>query len=500
MERQFDTVAAGMFLLIACAVLILLPGFFDVAFAQGVDDANIAEGFSCNGTQPQGKIFEPQGTCSANVEIGQIFSNFVCIFERLLGDLYSNLYCGMRDAWVFPIKAGLTLAITLTGAGFLMGAVDFTAKELALLLAKFVLIWVFATEAEYGVGLAFKFFMLAAREGITFVLSTTAGFSDSSINSTGDVFNEMDVLLSQILHSVGENQDAAIAGAVDSGLYTEEDIRKCRRGLLYILLTAALVVPPIFFVILYVTVKFLLIFVRAVFGYLIGLLATTFLLMLGPIFMSLALFKFSRHFFDKWMQYLISFTIQMVIVFAFIGMVLQLEIRSFFDDALDLIGPWNQTTVAPGTSMDYSLCTICKFKVVHDENSGPFGRPECETDASGRPATWSAPDGEGDPGQNPFMAMLTDEEFLNFVSTNLIGMLVLAYILETMLAYIPEIAKLLGGPRYAGTLGGGSSTFGYETETSIRVPGERRLYRRGGYYPRTSGGRHCRLGDAAAYW
>jgi len=200
-------------------------------------------------------------------------------------------------------------------------------------------------------------------------------------------------------------------------------------------------------------------FIRALMGYLFGLLGVTFLMTLMPIFASFALFKFTRNFFDKYIQYLTSFAFQMVVVFAFIAIVIMLNdhVSKSFSALFDLVRPYDQTIFSDGGGaiVDMKLCTICKFTMedIMEDGEKVGERPVC--------------DGSGETYHPD--ELITDNTFLEYASVQALTLMAIVFIMHKILSLVPSMARFLAGPRYAGQLGG----FAQSSESSIGLTGTR---------------------------
>lgn len=69
----------------------------------------------------------------------------------------------------------------------------------------------------------------------------------------------------------------------------------------------------------YMTYALLLGILKAVMIYTLAYIAIAFVFVFGPIFIPMAMFKFTKEYFDKWVRILISYAIQPVIVFAYLS-------------------------------------------------------------------------------------------------------------------------------------------------------------------------------------
>lgn len=430
-------------------IALMLLGFVasaNHAFATSimVGGNPISTNFTCNNGVANGSLLQVS-TCPDGPQDGQIISFFVCQFEQMLNEVMSKVYCAVVDDAAPAIIAALTLLIVLTGATFLMGLLPFTAKELAILGAKFTLVFAFATQAEYMIGIGYTLFVSMSKEGIVMVFdhlmsNNLMDFSQlegnsplganvgiGSLTSVDDVYRLFDRTLQNILNIAAQG---------------EKEANQCQDALFTMLMAIAIVIPPLAAAGAYFVIKLLWMLLRAVFGYCQGLLGLTFLVVLSPIYVSFALFKPTRTLFDKWIKYLVSYGFQMVIVFAFLGMVFYIlsQIADDLQSYRDLVKPYKQDTMTATGVLNFAdTCGICEM-----EESSPKEKPACKEGGK----------------VLPLAEMHQNEEFLRFMTVKVIAMVILFYVLDIMLAFVPEMAKVLAGPKYAGQLGGGRSNSG----------------------------------------
>lgn len=411
--------------LFATVTLLVLCWWISPALAQTITDGGVNEGFRCINGSPSGQFLITKD-CPDGPGDGKVFSYFVCQFESLLNEVLSQVYCSIAWEAKPTVQAALTLMISLTGVAFLMGYTPFTAKELMMLLFKFCLVLAFATEAEYMIGVGYALFIAIAKEGIVIVLSYL--FESRSFTSGGDVYRMFDQVLSDFISTAtqGEAEDAECENAIFS---------------MMVVVSAAL--PPLAVMAVYFLFRILWVFIRSVFGYCVGLLGISFLVTLAPIYVSFALFKPTRTLFDKWIQYLISFSFQMVIVFAFLGMAFNImqKMADDLSDYTDLVRPYEQqVNPAPGLYTPFDVCGICEL--------GP-------TDADGKPTCASDE-------AVPLTELTKNHEFLEFATVKIMAILIMFYVLDMMMDFVPMMARYLAGARHAGQLG-----FGQDSNMSI---------------------------------
>lgn len=416
-------------LLVLCAVCVLtLPHD-----SYAITDSTLAENFRCNGGTASGPLFSGAG-CPGSPKDGKVFSYFVCQFEKIIADTLGDVYCSIVDEAKPAVMAALTMAVLFFGIAMLMGVSPFTAKELMIMAGKFSLVLAFATKGEYMIGVGYNLFMSISKEGIVIVISYL--FEGQSFHSDQDVYRMFDNFLKEFMSSVSKEGSEG---------------NQCKSAIFALITVLAAALPPLFFIGIYFLLKLLWVILRAVFGYCQGILAVSFLITLSPIYVSFGLFKATRALFDKWLQYLISFSFQMVIVFAFLGMVFSIAKKSADDmkSYTDLVKPYDQEFKFNNIAIPFKFCGICELN-----KTAVKGKPTCKSDKALAP-------GE----------MVKNENLLEFASVKVIAMVILFYILDIMMDFVPQMAVHLAGPKYAGRLGGGQGA----EEGNLTLPGENKI-------------------------
>lgn len=434
--------------------------FWCVAFILGVLAAMIAGdahaqisggsfnlgGFGCNANVASGQIFNGGANCGGGAA-DSILSGFICEFERLLSDIMGKMFCSVSAAMSEPVAAFATLAVVVLGIGFLMGLVPFTAKELAVFMVKMTIVMTFALNASSVIGFGYRAVMTAAYEGIAFVLGPM--LQNSGIITDGDVS------VTSVFSHLDEALHFLFTGSADS---SGSDYNTCQEKMFGLLFTTMLAAPPIFMILLFVSVKLMMAFFQAVYGYMFAMLAIAFLITLAPIFIPMILFRTSSGLFDRYIQYFFAYVIQVVVVFAFIGMVIYMNLHGYIASFLDLIVPMpsgGASIAAAGAWFDLGGCGIQEFTVV---TGGPGEFATLEAKQGGEVVA--------------FFDMMQRADFMKDLAKELIKFAIFAYLIEGMLTFVPEMARFLTGQRYVAQVGGGG---GAGETTTVAIPGMAQL-------------------------
>lgn len=438
------------------------------AFAQATGSYG---DFHCENGAASGSMYDTGNSCPATISTDKIFSFLVCNMEKLSSNIMGGMYCGIVNNLTPAVEAVLTLAIVFFGIGFTTGFIHATAREFQVFLLKMGLIWVFATQADYMIGVGYNFLVTGAREGIAVALS---GIFPGGQSATGaDVYGYLDRFLGKALEyasaMVGVNWDD------QNGLAT------CQNAVFNVIAIMAIAFPPLFYVSIAIIFKICMTFLRAVFGYIYAIMGITFLMTLSPIFLCFGLFRQTKPFFDKFLAYLASFTLQMVIVFAFLAFVVSIPVQNITGSITGIIVPNKEIRETTAFRFPWQYCTLCKFEMVDkDGNVVPEdsktssatlingGKLQCKTPQetinvfdTTSPNTGKAPDKE------------LQNELIKFAATGLLSLFILAYVVDTVLRYAPSIAQALAGgmgATYAPQLGGGFSPRGIAT---TNMPGSK---------------------------
>jgi hypothetical protein len=417
----------------------------------------VSSSFSCGGGG--GQLLNSGGNCPTSLDDGKIFSYFVCEMERLIGEVFGQLYCQTQSQLMGPMAAVVTLAITLFGVAFLIGVVQSTAREFVIFLLKVAAVWGFATQAELMVGVAYNFFMGGLKEGIAIVVGAifqpAGGMGGGGMGGGGqqggqEIYAYMDQIFEKLVKSTTESAGADPNGGGGGGGGAAEF---CKNAIFAGLALLVIAFPPLAAMGMMLVVRFVIFLLRAVFGYIFAVMGISFLIVIGPIFLAFFFWKQTRQYFDKWVGHLAAFALQMVIIFAFIAFILSMDASRVGKELLDLIVPYNKNVEQSGIRWPWQVCTICEFEVVEGQGGGgagggggggkevPGGSVRCKENP-GKPLNPGSLAGfaSSDDGQvTPEMR----NTLLKVAAKTILTLLVLIYIINAMLDLIPQIAQRL---------------------------------------------------------
>lgn len=360
-----------------------------------------------NGVPSGGEVFLVND-CSV-FSIANIFSGLNCSFQYLLNEVVKRMYCGIQYQLEDTLSVVILLYIIVYAIMFSLGLASLTAKELSIRMIKIALIWAFAMNASWGVGITFYFFSGGIETVITWVLGALTG---GSMNGQGFFLYLDNLIFTQLTGGLSANGYALL------GFFA----------------TLLVLMPPVFMLFLVYMITVLAALTRALVSYLLGLAAIAFLLSLGPIFVSMAMFKSTFTFFDSWLKYLISFALQIILIFA--ALALWIGVMSLFGNFfLDLANH------------------IVPYEMIHSEAAFAFFKN-----------TWGfCPYGKDVTGMNciggmawPPSTYSNNAGLIFYLSVNLLALGTVVYAFDALLRAIPDLARQLSGPKYAPQLGGGT--------------------------------------------
>lgn len=381
--------------------------------------------------------------------VKHIFSTVLCDFFVVLNDTLSRVYCSMQYLLTNTLRLVLTIYIAVFGIQLLMGVAQLNSRDIVMRLIKVSLVWTFATQSAWGVGLIFFTAVAFISDFSTLVVNALAGsidfanVGDGSCNpiyfNNGDImslFTFLDCLVFSSL--VGPLQEGSIK----------------LMGLLIAMLWAF---PPLTALALWWLSKTFLAMTRAVINFLMAVAAIAFLVSLSPIFLSFILFQATSQFFENWLRYMIAYAVQVVMVFAILvmWMIIFLQFVHFFTELADIIFPYQPLVEKTSAVTPNNAWSICKPEYGVDVNTGA--------------PTAKCPDGF-DPYNNPAdrddlqlpIKFVSDDSFLYYVFYHLVSLMIITYAFSVLLDNTPSIAQSIAQPVALPNLvsGMGLSNFG----------------------------------------
>ena len=473
---------------------------FAATGTQAAGPVGSAGNFSCSGSSATGHLYSSGVSCPATITKNNIFTFLICNMEQLSSNLMGQMFCGMIHDLTPAVMSVLVLSVLFFGISFTIGIVPMQAKEFMVYLLKFACVFIFATKADYLVNFGYKILITGVRDGVATAVSALypnplASANAAAVVAAGngaEMYGYLDKFLGKAMSFATDYVGVPKDGTRDGEL--------CKNAVFAGLAIMAIVFPPIFYIAIMILFKVALTFLRAIFGYVYALVGIAFLLTLAPFFLSFYLFKSTRPFFEKWIGYLISMTLQMVIVFAFLAFILTIDVKHISDSLPNIIMYSDQNK--PETTsfrFPWDYCTLCRFKVVDRNPDGtasntPFsgnsaeliskGMMVCVLDKDGK----KVPIGPGDElspvkklGPDNKTPLLKDptkpadeknyvyempsstnmNNLFSFATKGLLSLFVLAFLVDALLSYTASLAQMLAsaGAMYTPQLGGGYARY-----------------------------------------
>ena len=489
MHRRKLTMSHLLFVAFLAMLGVWVMG--DIAFAASETlsgPVGSAGNFSCSGTSAVGHLYDSGVSCPTTITKNNIFSFLICNMEQLSSNLMGQMFCGMISDLAPAVMNVLLLSVIFFGISFTIGLVPLQAKEFLVYLIKFACVFIFATKSDYLIGIGYKTLITGVRDGVATAVGALypnplAGANPAAVvaNHNGaEMYGYLDAFLGKAMSFATDYVGVPHDGAHNADL--------CKNAIFAALAIMAVVFPPLFYISVMIIFKVVLTFLRAVFGYVYALVGIAFLLTLAPFFLSFYLFRTTRPFFEKWIGYLISMTLQMVIVFAFLSFTLSIDVKHISQGLPNIVMYHDAPTETTAFRFPWQYCTLCKFKVVSKDNPNgpPMNADNPDFISKGQMVCADNPPVAIEPGDELSPKQVTDAQghksyqmpgndkafnnLFNFVTRGLLSLFVLAYLVDALLSYSASLAQMLAsaGAMYAPQLGGG---YAFSTHPKLDIPG-----------------------------
>lgn len=302
--------------------------------SSGVGDLQITESFACNADGSTRGILFVNEQCEVDGLLG-VFANVVCRIENLFGTILGLIYCAVQNAIIEPLLALFTLYVTVYGAMVILGMVSHSFSEAISRVFKIALVAAIALNADIAIGVGYKFYISAAQSTVGIVLDIFDPdqpnlFEDNpamlTMIESGYMASPTNPDESKVLRSGNhwlESFDATVHKILGFFVSSGVSFITVMLGLLFLM-------PPLFLMIVYLMISIFKAFAQAIIGYLLALLGITFLFTVAPLFVAFALFRVTAGWFEVWLKYLASFTLQMMLVFTFLMFMVMIDLVTFF--------------------------------------------------------------------------------------------------------------------------------------------------------------------------
>lgn len=417
-----------------------------------------------------------------------IFSTIICQFVTMINIIMGKLYCSIQAA-VTPIIAALaTVYIVTYGAQMLMGTAQLNSTEFITRIIKLCLVLWLTADPTFGVSagiaLMFNFFISFISESTRWVVEilvvAAPGINLGSVSSTYDpgvsaTFKFIDDWFYNALTGTLSNTNAKVIG---------------------FFVAMAAVMPSIAMMAFYWIVSLVLMLIRTLIAFLMAIVAVAFLLGLSPIFLSFMLFQITFSYFDQWVRFMVSYSLQVMVSFAILTLwVFSMSLFGpFFNELSTLIFSYEKI-LRPAAAI-YSPATtwgLCPMTITGsgspsarctDPGFNPIGPRICDPDHILNPC-YDDHDNRIDPAHfsgktkpnNDYKSIIPPSKvpelnlFLYYIFYHMISLIIVSYGFASLQKNSKDIAKQLAGPSYTPLLnapGLGNNSFG-EVQ---KAPGE----------------------------
>jgi hypothetical protein len=225
-------------------------------------------------------------------------------------------------------------------------------------------------------------------------------------------------------------------------------------------------VPPVAIFLILMVILYIGLYARALLGYLTALVLISFLFVLAPLFVSFSLFKATEKLFQQWIKYLITYSLQMIIVFAFLAMLEMVPVGTFFLNITNLLKEYDTTYRIWFIPWPVHACGICDPGTINPtaanllSTTSPLACKPATTALAGE--VLSRPDSTGSNTYSVIQLpdLLQHQDFIAFLLAEIVALWLIGYVMEDFLKKAPDIAKEIGGLPMALVLGGKSALGG----------------------------------------
>ena len=336
-----------LFVLVAAWSVVFLPAKAHAEDVYCLGNGEVGGGYFFNQSSGSGSACTLTG-------LDHVFSQVICSFVRILNQVLTKVYCGVQFAMIDTLSILLSVYVMIFGVQLLMGMTQLNSREIMVRLLKIAGVWMFATESQWAIGLAFNFFIDLGSSGIYWALGS---IPIADLNTTCISTTNLDNLRSVM----------PVYAFLDRLLYCAvlAPISSAHIGILGFFLAMSIVVPPIFMLAVYWFWTVISVLMRAIISFLMGISAVAFLITLSPIFLSMMLFRATYQYFENWLRYIISYSLQIVIVFACIALWLTTVplIIGFFSELSSVVFDASRAHSTAQVSDTTRSWGICPYKI-----------------------------------------------------------------------------------------------------------------------------------------
>lgn len=424
--------------LIFSAILLFFPESAHAAYSA----------LQCNGGRPVNgtSLFDDssEGACHYT-GLQYMFSTIICQFVTMVNSIMGKLYCSIQGA-VQPLVFVLAgVYVIIYGIQMVMGTAQLSPAEGITRIIKLSIVLWLVTDPTFGVsagiGYMFEFF-------ISFITESTSWAV--KILDQADGVN---------LYTDGYNAGvAAPFKFIDDWFYSSLTgaMSAANAKVIGFFIAMAFVLPSLAFLALGWFISVIKMLVLTLMSFLMAVIAVSFLLALSPIFISFMLFQFTYHFFDQWLRFMVSYSLQVMVSFTILTLwIYSLSLFGpFFNELSTVIFPYHKVVsqAAPVYTplKTYGICPlyVSPFPNMHVSctkgDFNPIGPVDANDKGNLDYQYLIAPTG-----------ILQMQDFLYYLFYNIISLLIVSFGFSTLQQNSRSIASSLAGAAYIPTLNTG---------------------------------------------
>ena len=398
-----------------------------------------------------------------------IFATMMCVFKSTIGDIMSNMYCSFADYIKTPLASLLVVFVSIFGIMMITGMTNTKVKDFAIVLFKIALIWTFATGGDWAIGVGYKFFMSMAQEGSDIAMSAMPHLA----GSTPATLTDPDTVLAGIFNdSVSLSSASHPLTSAFTGLPAICIVDLSLLAVLFIFF-----LPAFIFFFIMMLIQYIGMFAKAMLNYLTALVLISFLFILAPLFISFALFRTTAPIFEKWLQFLATFAIQMIVMFGFLAMLSLIPTIDFYVEVLSLLKAYDTTFGIWHFAIPIQGCGFCDYQINLGKSvylpqiqslSGAGNQVACIVHNGSTTAqaelkgyllsAYNTSDGNSY-WVSQIWTLMEHHDLVMFLVTQIIALYLIGKVMEDMLNHADKLAKALGG------VGGHSAIASFSTKS-----------------------------------
>jgi type IV secretory pathway VirB6-like protein len=356
-----------------------------------------------------------------------IVCNYISILDCTLRQMYDAMKAGLEKVMIIV----LIIFVAVYGAQLLIGSAPPSGDELVKRVIMMAAAWAIATQSTWAIDIVFNFFWQMAMSGIEWMLPLISYCSGGACVAPPDVpgtFYQLDYALYNTLKLFVDQNNGA---------------------LLTFFFVMSYIFPPLFGMVISIVFTMISILVRSVVGFLMCVTALALLVALAPVFLSFMLFQSTAQLFQEWVKYMVSFTVQPILTFAFLMMWLGVtaNFTAFLSEISNNLIEYKKVE---NLGASFNPENTIAMKSIKIQTTAIPMAPSINDVPKLVPA---APGAGGAP--IPVSKITSDSDFLFYLTYHLTTLMVIAYAFSALMRSAPDIAKQLAGPVSVPSLGSG---------------------------------------------